>query len=103
MHQYAPRIHLIEVASGGSSGGTTSGSGGGNTVWTFNFRESQFMAVTAYQNQQITKLKIDNNPFAKGFRKITRFSVAQVSLAIGRTFFFLLNNSIDQTRKNNVH
>lgn len=26
------------------------------------------MAVTAYQNQLITKLKIEKNPFAKGFR-----------------------------------
>ena len=30
--------------------------------------EAQFIAVTAYQNEQITQLKIDNNPFAKGFR-----------------------------------
>uniref|UniRef100_A0A2I3HVF8 T-box transcription factor 15 n=1 Tax=Nomascus leucogenys TaxID=61853 RepID=A0A2I3HVF8_NOMLE len=27
-----------------------------------------FTTVTAYQNQQITRLKIDRNPFAKGFR-----------------------------------
>lgn len=26
--------------------------------------------VTAYQNEQITRLKIDNNPFAKGFRDL---------------------------------
>jgi hypothetical protein len=25
--------------------------------------------VTAYQNDRITQLKIDNNPFAKGFRE----------------------------------
>ncbi|CAD6194437.1 unnamed protein product [Caenorhabditis auriculariae] len=35
---------------------------------TFVFPETQFMAVTAYQNQLITKLKIEKNPFAKGFR-----------------------------------
>lgn len=28
----------------------------------------QFIAVTAYQNDKITQLKIDHNPFAKGFR-----------------------------------
>ena len=28
-----------------------------------------FIAVTAYQNQNVTKLKINNNPFAKGFRE----------------------------------
>ncbi|KAJ8917767.1 hypothetical protein NQ315_010673, partial [Exocentrus adspersus] len=33
------------------------------------FPETQFIAVTAYQNEEITKLKIDNNPFAKGFRE----------------------------------
>jgi hypothetical protein len=31
------------------------------------FRETQFIAVTAYQNEQITKLKITHNPFAKAF------------------------------------
>ncbi|KAJ8342898.1 hypothetical protein SKAU_G00328260 [Synaphobranchus kaupii] len=34
----------------------------------FTFPEAAFIAVTAYQNPEITKLKIDNNPFAKGFR-----------------------------------
>jgi len=32
------------------------------------FKETEFIAVTAYQNEKITQLKIDNNPFAKGFR-----------------------------------
>ncbi|CAK9252428.1 unnamed protein product, partial [Sphagnum jensenii] len=30
---------------------------------------TEFIAVTAYQNEKITRLKIDNNPFAKGFRE----------------------------------
>ena len=30
--------------------------------------ETEFVAVTAYQNTEITQLKIENNPFAKGFR-----------------------------------
>ncbi|RZC40475.1 dorsocross, partial [Asbolus verrucosus] len=33
------------------------------------FPETQFVAVTAYQNERITKLKINYNPFAKGFRE----------------------------------
>ncbi|XP_059165409.1 T-box transcription factor TBX20-like isoform X2 [Physella acuta] len=33
------------------------------------FPQTSFMAVTAYQNQQITTLKIASNPFAKGFRE----------------------------------
>ncbi|XP_033210080.1 T-box-containing protein TBX6L-like isoform X2 [Belonocnema kinseyi] len=35
----------------------------------FQFEETEFIAVTAYQNEKITKLKIDHNPFAKGFRE----------------------------------
>ena len=30
--------------------------------------DTEFMAVTAYQNSEVTKLKIQKNPFAKGFR-----------------------------------
>ena len=41
-------------------------------ITTFIFRETQFITVTAYQNQQITRLKIDRNPFAKGFRNSGR-------------------------------
>nr|XP_053632000.1 T-box transcription factor TBX20-like [Cherax quadricarinatus] len=36
------------------------------------FPETTFITVTAYQNQQITRLKIDSNPFAKGFRDATK-------------------------------
>lgn len=41
---------------------------------TFVFPETVFTAVTAYQNQLITKLKIDSNPFAKGFRDSSRLT-----------------------------
>lgn len=30
--------------------------------------DTNFIAVSAYQNMELTQLKIDNNPFAKGFR-----------------------------------
>ncbi|VDM80081.1 unnamed protein product, partial [Strongylus vulgaris] len=30
--------------------------------------QTEFVAVTAYQNNTITQLKIEHNPFAKGFR-----------------------------------
>ena len=40
--------------------------GSGDTVTTL--KETTFMAVSAYQNTNLTQLKIDNNPFAKGFR-----------------------------------
>lgn len=60
MHKYQPRFHIVKA----------------NDIlklpWsqfrTFVFRETEFIAVTAYQNEKITKLKIDHNPFAKGFR-----------------------------------
>lgn len=40
----------------------------GQPVITIPIPETEFMAVTAYQNTKITQLKIENNPFAKGFR-----------------------------------
>jgi brachyury protein len=36
-------------------------------VYTRFFKETQFIAVTAYQNEMITNLKIKHNPFAKAF------------------------------------
>ncbi|KAK1904804.1 T-box transcription factor TBX22 [Dissostichus eleginoides] len=66
MHKYKPRVHVIrhdprmdlsQIQSLPAEG-----------VHSFSFPETEFTTVTAYQNQQITKLKIDRNPFAKGFR-----------------------------------
>ena len=54
MHKYIPRLHIINEDE--------------KTVHTHLFHESSFIAVTAYQNESITKLKIEHNPFAKGFR-----------------------------------
>jgi hypothetical protein len=59
MHKYRPRLHIVredEDASDDTKHGV------------FSFKETKFVAVTAYQNDQITQLKIDNNPFAKAFR-----------------------------------
>lgn len=89
MHKYQPRFHLVranDILKLPYS-----------TFRTYVFKETEFIAVTAYQNEkvhtnfqiscvfdhefilvslfssfflslQITQLKIDNNPFAKGFR-----------------------------------
>ncbi|CAH1774927.1 unnamed protein product, partial [Owenia fusiformis] len=46
----------------------TAGAREQKNLQTISFPETQFIAVTAYQNTDITQLKIDNNPFAKGFR-----------------------------------
>ena len=37
-------------------------------VYTLPFPVTQFIAVTAYQNEDVTTLKIDHNPFAKAFK-----------------------------------
>ncbi|XP_050411367.1 T-box transcription factor TBX2 isoform X3 [Patella vulgata] len=60
MHKYQPRFHLVRA----------------NDILklpysafrTYVFKEMEFIAVTAYQNEKITQLKINHNPFAKGFR-----------------------------------
>ncbi|KAM9735189.1 T-box-containing protein TBX6L-like [Menidia menidia] len=61
MHRYYPRFHLIQADSPYTVRW--------GSVQTFSFPETVFTAVTAYQNPKITKLKIDHNPFAKGFRE----------------------------------
>ncbi|XP_061411068.1 T-box brain protein 1 [Lethenteron reissneri] len=63
LHKYQPRLHVVEVNEEGVEDATQPG-----RAQTFTFPETQFIAVTAYQNTDITQLKIDHNPFAKGFR-----------------------------------
>ncbi|XP_054642056.1 sodium-driven chloride bicarbonate exchanger-like isoform X1 [Dunckerocampus dactyliophorus] len=63
LHKYQPRLHVLEVNEDGTEDSSQPG-----RVQTFTFTETQFIAVTAYQNTDITQLKIDHNPFAKGFR-----------------------------------
>ncbi|XP_693121.2 T-box brain protein 1 isoform X1 [Danio rerio] len=63
LHKYQPRVHVIEINKNEDE--DTSDPDG---VQTFTFPETQFISVTAYQNTDITQLKIDHNPFAKGFR-----------------------------------
>ncbi|KAK6190957.1 hypothetical protein SNE40_002714 [Patella caerulea] len=60
MHKYQPRVHVVQANDIFTMRW--------NTFNTFAFEETMFIGVTAYQNEQITQLKIDNNPFAKGFR-----------------------------------
>ncbi|XP_029572414.1 T-box transcription factor TBX3 isoform X3 [Salmo trutta] len=60
MHKYQPRFHVVranDILKLPYS-----------TFRTYVFSETEFIAVTAYQNDKITQMKIDNNPFAKGFR-----------------------------------
>ncbi|XP_051042138.1 T-box transcription factor TBX19 [Phodopus roborovskii] len=55
LHKYEPQVHIVRV--GGSH----------RMVMNCSFPETQFIAVTAYQNEEITALKIKYNPFAKAF------------------------------------
>ncbi|XP_012279138.1 T-box transcription factor TBX20 [Orussus abietinus] len=72
MHKYQPRIHLVKRPDTGASDPIEDLEQEPHK--TFIFPESVFTAVTAYQNQLITKLKIDSNPFAKGFRDSSRLT-----------------------------
>jgi hypothetical protein len=79
LHKYEPRVHVVRVP--GQQLDPVSSDGGGRTtgqqqnhhnqqqqqVWTFPFPPTQFVAVTAYQNEDVTALKIKHNPFAKAF------------------------------------
>ncbi|KAM9852539.1 eomesodermin-like [Aulostomus maculatus] len=63
LHKYQPRLHIVEVTEDGVENINSD-----VKTQSFTFPETQFIAVTAYQNTDITQLKIDHNPFAKGFR-----------------------------------
>ncbi|KAM3868692.1 T-box transcription factor TBX2b-like [Diretmus argenteus] len=60
MHKYQPRFHIVRANDIMKLPYST--------FRTYVFPETEFIAVTAYQSEKITKLKIDHNPFAKGFR-----------------------------------
>ncbi|MGH0120201.1 UNVERIFIED_CONTAM: hypothetical protein FKN15_006362 [Acipenser sinensis] len=70
MHKYQPRVHIIKKKDHTASLLNLKS----EEFRTFIFTETVFTAVTAYQNQLITKLKIDSNPFAKGFRDSSRLT-----------------------------
>ncbi|CAH2067038.1 unnamed protein product, partial [Iphiclides podalirius] len=72
MHKYQPRIHLVLRREGAINAPIVDLEQ--EEFKTFIFPECVFTAVTAYQNQLITKLKIDSNPFAKGFRDSSRLT-----------------------------
>lgn len=57
LHKYEPRLHLVKVGANSQK----------KRISSFSFPETQFIAVTAYQNEEITALKIKHNPFAKAF------------------------------------
>ncbi|TGZ54352.1 T-box protein 2 [Temnothorax longispinosus] len=62
MHKYVPKIWIVCCFDAKNY----------NELFThltalFAFKETEFITVKAYQNENITKLKINNNPFANNF------------------------------------
>ncbi|XP_075033111.1 T-box transcription factor TBX21 [Mixophyes fleayi] len=73
LHKYQPRLHVTRIPDSGAPE---------THSHTFTFPETQFIAVTAYQNADITQLKIDHNPFAKGFRDHCDSQVSSVMMGL---------------------
>ena len=61
LHKYEPRLHVCRVDQDANGQRKTT------VVKSFAFTKTQFIAVTAYQNEEVTALKIKFNPFAKAF------------------------------------
>ncbi|XP_067951098.1 T-box transcription factor T-like isoform X1 [Watersipora subatra] len=68
LHKYQPRIQIMQIDRGSEDE---------SSIATFTFFQTVFIAVTAYQNGQITKLKVHHNPFAKGFQDKSRRSSSE--------------------------
>ncbi|GMR49318.1 hypothetical protein PMAYCL1PPCAC_19513, partial [Pristionchus mayeri] len=68
MHKYQPRVHIVRRDKNNPIHDPLTVRLSKESYRSFVFEKTQFVGVTAYQNQLITKLKIVHNPFAKGFR-----------------------------------
>lgn len=69
MRQYIPTINLYEIYP----------HGGYNHVGRFKFPETKFIAVTAYQSDQVKHLKVQKNKFAQGFRDGSKASTSTIA------------------------
>jgi len=71
MQKYMPRVHIVCLDETNSHLKKPKlNQFNPRDVKSFSFNQTQFIAVTAYLNRMITDLKIEYNPFAKGFRDI---------------------------------
>ncbi|XP_062252885.1 MAX dimerization protein MGA a isoform X2 [Platichthys flesus] len=64
MHRYSPRLHVVQTDKAAKDIKLNA-----PCVVTFSFPQTEFMAVTAYQNSRFAQLKVDYNPFAKGLKE----------------------------------
>jgi hypothetical protein len=63
-HRYIPRLLVVPFSANGKKDLKLNGP----RVATFTFPQTEFFAVTAYQNTRFTQLKVNYNPFAKGLK-----------------------------------
>uniref|UniRef100_A0A674CSL7 T-box transcription factor Ta n=1 Tax=Salmo trutta TaxID=8032 RepID=A0A674CSL7_SALTR len=82
LHKYEPRIHIVKV------GGLQ------KMISSQSFPETQFIAVTAYQNEEITALKIKHNPFAKAFLDAKEREQYEKRTQVNRTILSVLFLSV---------
>uniref|UniRef100_A0AAZ3QLI9 T-box domain-containing protein n=1 Tax=Oncorhynchus tshawytscha TaxID=74940 RepID=A0AAZ3QLI9_ONCTS len=61
MHRYLPHLHLVSAETA-----TEDIQLNGPDVITFTFPQTEFFAVTAYQNVRMSRFKAEFNPFASG-------------------------------------
>ena len=64
LHKYEPRVHVVRVSSQ-QQAQLPGHVEHVEEVFTRSFPPTQFIAVTAYQNEDVPGLKIKYNPFAK--------------------------------------
>ncbi|XP_029028332.1 T-box transcription factor TBX4 [Betta splendens] len=89
MHKYQPRLHILKADENNAFGSQ-------NTAYcTHVFHETAFISVTSYQNHKITQLKIENNPFAKGFRGSEEGDL-RVSRLQGKEYPLITKNMVRQ-------
>lgn len=64
LHRYIPRLHVVPADKAVEDIKLN-----GPDVFTFTFAQTEFIAVTSYQNSQFAQLKVDYNPFMKGLKE----------------------------------
>uniref|UniRef100_A0A668T638 T-box domain-containing protein n=1 Tax=Oreochromis aureus TaxID=47969 RepID=A0A668T638_OREAU len=86
MHRYLPRLHVVQTDKAAKDIKLSDPG-----VITFSFSQTEFMAVTAYQNAQFVQLKVDYNPFAKGLKEDGSSSWGGKLKANSRNLFSVLS------------
>uniref|UniRef100_A0AAV2JI96 MAX gene-associated protein n=1 Tax=Knipowitschia caucasica TaxID=637954 RepID=A0AAV2JI96_KNICA len=96
--RYRPRLHMVQTDQARDV--KLSGPG----VVTFTFPQTEFMAVSAYQNTRFAQLKVEYNPFSKGLRDDTatkglKLNSTQAQNPLKKSLKFLLANHKPKSSK----